>query len=172
MIFTAVIVLGIVIIAVAFIAFVVSLVTASDFYLSDFVIVSLGVVGVGLVLGLFCNFMAYTTGQAEPRTDVVQLRAFGDGDALMSGRFFLGSGAIDSEPTIEYIAKYDGYSVKEHIDADQARIIEDGKTEMHVVYTVRNSPIWWPDPIRIDGHTEFHIPAGSVKESYSVEVGK
>ena len=133
------------------------------------------VVAMVLVLGgLFAvvlplSITAQFAGTSRVSTDF-PLRALAVGDGIQ-GQFFLGSGSVDGERVLNYVVQRDGYATLEQVDADKALIFE-GEGTPHVESTERVLDAWWAAPFPLIGMTtgyQFHIPAGSIIESYSVQ---
>lgn len=108
----------------------------------------------------------------QDRTDFEpqNLRAIGS-DSDIEGRFyFLGGGYVNEERVLNYIAEKDGYSYLGVAEASRSKIFEDESQSPYVdTYKVDFSNGWFV-PWVVFTHTyyEFHIPADSVVEDYTV----
>lgn len=91
----------------------------------------------------------------------------------VEGRFFLGTGTVDSKPVIRYIVLADdGAALLSEVEARQARIYQDEEDAPRVDRGSRvlDNPWIAPFPVSLGAGTAyyFHVPAGSVLESYEV----
>lgn len=126
-----------------------------------------------LVLSLFLAVFVNTNPSLrDPSLDepasVVELRALNTGSEV-SGSFFLGSGSIDEERMIFFVADAGGYAYLDERRADRSRIIEhDGTPQMVTVTTWVDNPIIAPFPIKSRDRYDFYVPPGSVLEQFEV----
>lgn len=127
----------------------------------------------GLVLSLFLAVFANTNPSLrDPSLDepasVVELRALNTGSEI-SGSFFLGSGSVDEERMIFFVAQTDSYAYLDERRADRSRVIEhDGAPQMVTVATWVDNWIIAPFPIRSRDRFDFYVPPGSVLEQFGV----
>lgn len=91
----------------------------------------------------------------------------------LEGRFFLGTGTIKEERMVAYLRYVDGYTELRSAPADRSRIFEDGGDKPYVQKwgTVIDNPVLLPfkSAWRFGELWDFHVPAGSVIENYTVE---
>lgn len=125
-------------------------------------------------LATLITFLILSGTAGEPNLKhSTQLAALRTGTSV-DGTFFLGIGQVDSEPVIRYITREpDGAAVLREIEANRARIYEDAGTEqphLDIYCYVLTNPWLTPTPIGFDlgCSYQFHVPAGSVLESYEV----
>lgn len=93
--------------------------------------------------------------------------------------FFMASGVIEDKQIFQYVKKSKkGYSELKKIDAEKVRIFEDeSKKPYYIAYYSQES---FPDWLGIDFmewslekkylYTEFHIPSGSIQNSYDIDI--
>lgn len=125
----------------------------------------------GPILILFC-FAVGSLFADYQLTRTADLAALKTSNAIQ-GQFFLGSGTVDEEQVIRYIERSDdGSVVLQEVAARKARIYEgeDTKPYLDIYCNVIDNP--WLLPFRFEPNLRcgyyFHIPAGSVLESYEV----
>lgn len=90
----------------------------------------------------------------------------------VQGQFFLGSGYIDGERVLNYIAEHeDGAASVEQVSARNAYIYEDEANDPYVTTFDWSIGAWWWAPFDWDfGNTyAFHIPEGSILEGYTID---
>lgn len=100
----------------------------------------------------------------------LELQALDTGDS-MSGRFFLGSGYVNGERTLNYIVKTDGgWSEVGAHGADHSRIFEDESDRPVLIetYWTWGNPWLFPWDWGTTDNADFHIPDNSVVEDYTV----
>jgi hypothetical protein len=134
--------------------------------------------GVTLAIGFFVfvigafvlSGIAADTGTDEPRTDTSELRALSTGSSV-EGAFFLGGGYIDGKRVLNYVVQHDGYSTLEQIDAALCRIYEDGDANPRFVVTTtdRYNRLLVPWAVKVRNQYDFHIPANSILESFTID---
>jgi hypothetical protein len=133
----------------------------------------------GLVMGPLIAFGLLTAGASalpgEQVTHTTALRALGN-DSSISGSFFLGSGVIDEELVYQYIAETDdGGFYLDSVPAHRVVVYENSTadTARMVTYT-HEVALWWYVPATVTSFrqykVEFHIPAGSVDNTYRISV--
>lgn len=132
---------------------------------------------------LFCVILISGGGQAaQPYTvaseSKTSLAALNTGNET-SGRFFLGSGYVNSEPVFSYVTvnDNDGFELRQ-VDADDSVVyeFEDGSDKKPYVteYVWHNQNPDWVSPLNPFTHEystyEFYVPEGSVLTgSYNVQ---
>lgn len=131
-------------------------------------IVLFGPIAVGII------FLVLTSAVGElQHTRTSALAALRTGTSV-EGTFFLGSGRVDDKPVIRYVERQsDGAAVLRDVEAWKARIYEDaGDTDprLDVYCSVLTNPWLTPVPLapQVRCGYYFHVPAGSVLESYEV----
>lgn len=105
----------------------------------------------------------------KQETQTVDLRAVGTSSAIEGRSYFLTGGYVKEQRVLNFIYQEDGYSVMSQAKASKSRIFEgDDKPHVDIEYTVHEN--WWITPFKfyLDTKYDFHIPAGSVVEEYSV----
>lgn len=103
------------------------------------------------------------------RENTTSLKALGT-SSTQQGRFFLGSGYIDGKRVLNYIQQDTSGAIQvKHTDAEDALIFEgsDKATVTKKTYDFNNGWIL-PWTIASKDKYEFHIPEGSVTESYTI----
>jgi hypothetical protein len=109
------------------------------------------------------------------------LKTLADGQGV-EGRFFLGSGSVDSEPVFFYYSgsDQDGYRLR-HVDADYVTIHETDDEPKMVRYCEDNSTVsgWVTWPLKTytgsrydcysDSETHFYVPRGSIQNNYILD---
>lgn len=98
------------------------------------------------------------------------LKALGT-SSKAQGRFFLGSGYVDGKRVLNYIQQADDGAMKvSQTEADDALIFEgsDSATVTTKHYDYNNGWII-PWPIGSTDKYDFHVPSGSVTESYTID---
>lgn len=123
-------------------------------------------IGTLLVMGL-ANITPPT--HSEDRVEIIQLQAVGSADSVTGHSSFLAGGYIDGKRVLNYTQQHDGYSTLERVDADKARIVEDGKKELQLKSKAEWR--WWlyPDDQKMDEFYEFHIPENSIVENFEIK---
>src|ERR1700722_17570079 len=131
-------------------------------------------------VALLCGGAAYGIGELYSSHPVEgehrQLEVIRDKDG-MQGRFFLGSGTIESQPYYFYYQRMeDGGLRPGKLEANHFVTVyeEDRKNAELVVFDWVMSPPWWAWIIcaphsESDGKSyEFHVPKGTVKPGYQM----
>lgn len=130
------------------------------------VVVALGVVGI----------IAGATGKPEVvNTDKAPLTALNTGTDI-SGRFFLGTGSINGEPSFTYVFEQeDGGFQLSSANAIQSSVYEVDDATPHVEidnYRLKPNEFWspmsWMFNINYDSIYRFYVPKGSVLQNYQV----
>lgn len=127
-----------------------------------------GPIGVGI---LFLILSAPAGESQLARTN--DLAALRTGSSI-EGTFFPGTGRVDDEPVIRYVTREsDGAAMLREIEARKARVYEDAGDEqprLDVYCHVLTNPWLTPAPFapQLRCGYYFHVPAGSVLESYEV----
>lgn len=130
----------------------------------------------GTILGLaFQN-------HAKDQVDTSPLAALNDGTSIQ-GRFFLGSGVIDSKPTYYYYKEVgeNSYQYKQLVDDGtngSVTVVEDTQDKPYIKTTCEDyepANDWWrlswfaSDYCDITS-IEFHIPTGSISKDYKLDL--
>lgn len=159
---------------VAITAFVVVM-EASDSYGSPFIggIVTLVISAtVGFFVAVVVCAIARPPLEAVPVGEKTQqLRALGNANGLEGRSYFLGGGYVKDKRVLNFITNNEGGAIKvERADAEDSVIYEDS-TAASVKVTHVDYVNGWIAPFPLgDSHKyEFHIPAGSVVESYTLD---
>jgi len=117
----------------------------------------------------------------EKHTEAIRydLESLGITDPQYTGRMFLLSGSFEGEQRIQFFrADDDGALSLRWSTPDESRIFQDEDYEPYVNYinTVNTSPDWvlpWDsDPWVTHTTYDFHVPAGSVVNTYELDVSK
>lgn len=96
------------------------------------------------------------------------LRAIGDSSSI-EGRFYLGSGYIGGSRQLNYIKQGDGYSMVASAPGESSRVFEGSSGPSVIEYEHVYSNAWViPWEFRIGWTYDFHVPAGSILEDYSI----
>jgi hypothetical protein len=137
--------------------------------MTGFLALFLGVVVAGLIF-LACSwFIPQEVEKVSTRTHA--LKSMGTSSALNGRAYFLGGGYINEKRVLNYISQREAGAIRvEQAEAEDSVIFEDTNkptvTVDHYDYLnkwVSPWPIWGTDKYT------FHIPAGSVVESYSLD---
>jgi len=139
---------------------------------------------VGGIGSLFLFLMAYgglyliQLSNAEKVTEIVQteqLSALNTSDKT-SGRFFLGSGTIDSNPVVRYMIKDSegGFQIQTK-DFSTSKVYEipdgvDPRMECSQEFLLPHWSLDIKQPLG-DSTCKFYVPKGSVIEDYEISVG-
>ena len=121
-----------------------------------------------LVLLAFCAIPANNDLVAD---DTHKLKALGNANATTGRFYFLGGGYIDGKRVLNFITERQGGAIRvEQADATNSTIYE-GSTDATVQVRHYDHNNGWVLPWPIGSHTEyeFHIPSGSVVESYTLD---
>jgi hypothetical protein len=102
------------------------------------------------------------------------LRALANNTNLEGRQYFLGGGYIGEKQVFNYMTQSEHGAIRlQSMDAAQATIFEDTNTpHLRVIKTERFLPSVVPWDLGSTMHYDFHIPAGSVLETYNVDVNK
>lgn len=135
----------------------------------------------GALLGVFATaligLVLTMTSIPESGSRTYVLAALGN-DSQTSGTFFLGSGTVGEKLVFNYIAvQEDGGYTLESVRAEDVRVYEDATPETATfIDHTRWIDAWWfaGEGVRVsvpDSYDdEFHIPEGSIDNSYRVSV--
>ena len=126
----------------------------------------------GLIIGGLNILIPHEYDTAETTTE---LRAIDTGSTI-KGRFYLGSGYINGERTINYIEQIsdgDGtYSTVRQASAGSSRIFEDADQPTVTDYKFTFYKPWlFPGAFSENHSYDFHVPEGSVLEDYTIDNG-
>ena len=142
-----------------------------DAQYGDWVLASLGAF---LALALGCLISAgivllFTLIPAQSvQSDDYQLRALAT-SGTTSGSFFLGSGYVGEERTLNFIRSQGGYSQLDYALAANSRVYEDADKPTFTEYVWRYDNPWVLPWTVVTGYSyDFHVPAGSVLENYDI----
>lgn len=120
-----------------------------------------------VVVGLLMLLATLIPGD-RTTSETYDLRAIGTSSSA-EGRFFLGSGQIDGKRTLNYIAQEDGWSRVDQAFADDSRVFEDTDEPTVTEYSHLYWNEWvWPVAWKVGESWDFHVPAGSVLEDYTI----
>jgi hypothetical protein len=135
-----------------------------------FVSAFLAACGLGLV-ALILSAIAAGTGWTDTRYETRDLRALGNSSSIEGRFYFLGGGYIDGKRVLNYIVQQDGYSTLEQADANDSRIFEDEQESPYVysAYSERKNTWLVPWPVLGGEAHDFHIPADSILENYTID---
>lgn len=125
-----------------------------------------------IAVGILFLILSAAAGESQlARTnDLAALRT----GSSVEGTFFLGTGRVDDKPVIRYVTREaDGAAVLREVEARQARVYEDAgddQPRLDVYCPVLTNPWLTPAPFapQLRCGYYFHVPAGSVLESYEV----
>lgn len=140
----------------------------SDYFI-DAVIGIIFVPFIGAALFFLIAFFAPASGyiESEP-TSLKALRTSSES----SGSFFLGSGYIDSEHYIYFIAENSesGPFSLESVEASNSLIYEDDSATPHVITVTGMIDHWWLAPFSLPSYEsyKFVVPSGSVSNGFDV----
>lgn len=117
----------------------------------------------GLVLGgvflLFLLVPSYETGR-----NTYELRAIAT-DSTTSGRFFLGTGYVSGQRTLNFVVRHEDANYVNQVYAYKSVIFEN-EGEPEVTYIDYGNP--WIAPWRLDQKYEFVVPEGSILSDYTI----
>jgi hypothetical protein len=102
----------------------------------------------------------------------VTLKSLGTSSAVKGRAYFLGGGYINEKRVLNYITTDDQNVIRvTQAEADKSTILEDGPSKPYVKVTDYDLVNYWVMtwPSRDDSAYEFHIPAGSVLNDYTVD---
>lgn len=123
-----------------------------------------------VVIGLIGSAIAWNY-VAVPDVTYSNLATLNDGSGV-SGRFFLGSGTIDSTAVFMYYTEDNGVYTLQHVDADYATVTyTDGPPEIVYHNKKTGNEFWvanWQE-FSEPTHYEFRVPRGSVKSSFNLD---
>lgn len=125
---------------------------------------------VGFMTGILAGGLVAQIGPHEFTTKRTQLAALGDSNQLQ-GRFFLGSGSIDSMPTYTFYEQLEnGGNVLRNADADGVTVFQDSDRPYAVEEVECKTNYEWlaiciDDPQLI----EFHVPLNSIKNNFVLD---
>lgn len=148
-----------------------------DILAGIFAFIAGGVVAL-LLMGLaYGGLHLIQKGNADRVTEVVrseQLSALNTSDKS-SGRFFLGSGTIDSNPVVRFMTKDSegGYQVEtKNFNTSKVYEIPDGETPRMECSQEFLLPHWSLDEKNSVGEStcKFYVPKGSIIEDYELSV--
>ena len=143
------------------------------------------VIFMSAIFGVFASTIIIAIVVDNQMEDVLierNIYALGD-NAGVQGRFFLGSGSVETIPVYFYYSKNSNgsYSLN-HAKAASVEIYQDVTTQPYVVkecedYGANPKSIWtWPLNLYSDGLrytscevTEFHVPPNSIDSSYNLD---
>lgn len=136
--------------------------------------VSIIVFGMALIIVVGSN--SHTIKYRDTEVYEWELMALGNNTQTEGRSYFLGGGYIGEKKVINFITKdhKDRGSIRvEQLDAHTVKIFE-GSEKPHLIRTTTVSSMEWAVPWDLDSvrHFDFYIPAGSVLESYSVDINK
>jgi hypothetical protein len=127
---------------------------------------------IGLVLAsILISGIAAVTGETRELSDTEDLRALGSNSSIEGRSYFLGGGYIEGKRVLNYIVRRDGYSTLEQVDADQSRIFEDVSDSpyLETFYFITSNPWVVPWDVWTRYRYDFHIPADSILEGYTID---
>lgn len=129
--------------------------------------------GFGTALAIVVNTNYHSMEYRDSEDTSIPLKALANRSSL-EGQFFLGGGYIGEQQVINYVRDIGGGGSKiESISADEATIFEDSSSpHLRIIKTVKTMPNVVPWEIGYDMHNDFHIPAGSILSSYSVDMAR
>lgn len=116
---------------------------------------------VATLINLLVGVWVYDT--KDTRVELASLKD----SSSVSGRFFLGSGVIDSSSVYRYYQKDNGAYTLETVYAEDARIIEDGDPHLVVTTAVPSIPLIAAVVDHSPFYT-FHVPEGSIQQDQFV----
>lgn len=120
-----------------------------------------------VVLGILSLLSLLLPGR-ELTSETHELRALSS-SSTAQGSFFLGTGYVDGERTLNYIAQEEGWARLGEASADSARVFEDSSTPTVTEYTYLSSNGWAvPWTFAVGRAWDFHVPAGSILENYTI----
>lgn len=128
----------------------------------------------GIVLAILMSNNLHTTQYKDTEVTNLALRALGNDTNIEGRQYFLGGGYIGEEKVINFITQAPNGAIKiDKMPAAQAVIFEDSATpRLTITKTVRTMEWAVPWELGSTMHYDFHIPKGSVLESYSLDVNK
>lgn len=131
-------------------------------------VICLGVSGVILLL---CGTLIPWNNDVV-KDDTYRLRTLGTANGIEGHSYFLGGGYINSERVLNYITQRDGGAIQvQTADADVSVVFEDAPAGTGTVQKLHVDHInGWVTPWPLGSHDQyvFHIPAGTVADSYSL----
>jgi len=90
----------------------------------------------------------------------------------VEGRFFLGSGYINGERTLNYITDDDGAFRIQSADADASIVYQDSENPTVTVFEFSFENPWFaPWSFGTTYTYEFHVPEGSILSDYTIDNG-
>jgi len=99
------------------------------------------------------------------------LRALATSQSVQ-GEFFLGSGSVNGERTLNYIKRVKGWSEVDSAVAKASRVFEDSTSPTVTEYFYYYDNGWvLPWKILTGYSWDFHVPAGSILEDTTIDNG-
>ena len=132
-------------------------------------IVTFMILGVSIISGAVVGSSWDTHRVNSGRTELAALR---DKDG-MAGRFFLGSGMIESKPYFFYWRKNkDGSLSATQIESSGVKVFEDTKDEAYIQYfrfeIIDADSLYWLGFKSSGTGREFHVPEGTIRRGFSL----
>jgi len=107
-------------------------------------------------------------GEHMEKTGESDLASLADNQGT-SGSFFLGSGSIDDEPVFYYYERNGDEYTLEHVNADEAVVIETTDDPRVEFYSpVSNNEFWYIGGFG-ESTVKFYVPEGSVLNNYNLD---
>lgn len=138
----------------------------------------LAVIVTGIVLAVAggISFGIVSTGHVDGvKTRTSHLQALDTGSSVEGQSYFLGGAYVEGKRVLNYIVEKKDengktYSAVKQVNADKARIYQDAVDGSTVTIKTPHRENGWfiPGPIDGDSTYEFHVPKGSVLDSYKV----
>lgn len=125
----------------------------------------------GLMLWIGSSFVLADRDHVVVHESTQQLKALGNANGIEGHSYFLGGGYVEDKRVLNYITQgSDGAIRVERSDADASTIFEGSdNATVEITVTDESNPWVSPWPINTRHSYEFHIPTGSVVESYELD---
>lgn len=124
---------------------------------------------VSALVFMFGNFIAMNFVDREWRvTNESAINAISDNGATQ-GRFFLGSGSVDSKPVFWYYENHEGYSTLESVPANISRIVESAGEPRVVVQRKESTNPWLLIDVVNDERYTFYVPKNSITNNFELD---
>lgn len=133
----------------------------------------LAVIVFGLTLGLLTTFQYGNSSVSTVSRETLKLKALGNSNATTVSRgYYLGGSYLGTKRVLNYMTDSSGAVRVEAADARTSTVYEDteaSKANVTIYHQVVHNDWLIPWNIGSQDSYDFHIPAGSVAESYTLD---
>jgi hypothetical protein len=126
-----------------------------------------------ITTGIVVSNNVHTIKYTDTETTKLTLRALGNNSAVHGQFYFLGSGYVGERQVLNFTTESSGAVKLDSMPAAQAKIFEDSDDpHLMIIKTVQTMDWAVPWELSHQMHYDFHIPKGSVLQSYKIDVNK